>query len=73
MGKTQAERFIGFVQWVCVAVVAVLLVMQLMGKAPRQRILIVEIVAGIYVVLFCVGKWLELRRRKSVENSASPP
>lgn len=73
MDKTQAERFIGVVQWVCVAAVAVLLVMQLMGKAPRQRIVIVEIVAGIYVVLFCVGKWLELRRRKSLEGSASAP
>ena len=73
MEKSQAERFISVVQWVCVAVVAVLLVMHLMGKAPSQRILIVEILAGIYVVLFAVGKWLELQRRKGLENSASSP
>jgi hypothetical protein len=67
MAKTQTERFISAVQWACVAVVAVLLVMHMTGKAPRQRILIVEIAAGIYFTVFCVGKWLQWRRGKSVD------
>jgi hypothetical protein len=67
--KTQAQRLINAVQWVCVAVIAALLVMHMTGKPPAQRMLIVEIAGGIYFVLFCVDKWLEWKRGKDQEIS----
>ena len=68
-GKSQALRLVNAIQWVLVAAIALLLALALTGHAPPQRLLMVKILAGAYVGLFVIGKWLEWKRGRSQASS----
>lgn len=66
--KPLSARVINAAQWVCVAAIAVLLAMHIMGNAPPWRMMMVMIAGGTYLALFCLGKWLEWRHARSRDD-----
>ncbi len=68
--KTQFERVISAVEWVCLAGMVAPLVMRMTANAlpPPWVFLISAIAMGTYLVLFCI-EWLEWKRGNSQESN----